>query len=146
MPNLAAEYAVQNSCPIMPPVDEIATTRPLLAHDGQYRAGYVQRPEQVCLDLRAEVVGRDLFEEPGVEVAGVVDEHIDLAEPIHRSLGGGLCIFDAGNVKFDDHQVVVFADGRSDSFRVAPRGDDRVAGCQCRLRNVGPHTPARAGD
>jgi hypothetical protein len=45
-------------------------------------------------------------------------------------LGSGLCIFDAGDIKFDDRQVIVLADRRSDSFRVAPGGDDRVAGCQ----------------
>ena len=60
------------------------------AHDRQHGAGDVQRAEQVGLDLGAEVLGADLLEEPGVEVAGVVDQHVDPAEPVDGGLHGRL--------------------------------------------------------
>ncbi len=52
------------------------------AHDRKGRAGDVDRAEQGGLDLRPEVLGGDLLEEPGVEVARVVDQHVDAAEPV----------------------------------------------------------------
>src|SRR5215217_5063839 len=88
-PNFEAAYAELNSKPTMPAVDEIATTSP--ARYFLSCAGDVQRAEQGGLDLRPEVLRGDLLEEPGVEVARVVDEDVDAPEPLdgrqHRRLG-----------------------------------------------------------
>ena len=66
---------MQNSWPTMPAVEEIVMTQAgaLGAHDRKCRAGDVDRAEQGGLDLRPEVLRADLLEEPGVEVARVVD-------------------------------------------------------------------------
>ena len=52
-------------------------------------AGDVDRAEQGRLDLGAERLGRHLLEEPGLEVAGVVDQHVEPAEPLHGRGDGG---------------------------------------------------------
>ena len=76
----------------MPAVEEIVTTRPerWAAHDRKGGAGDVDRTEQGGLDLRPELLRAELLEEPGVEVAGVVDQHVDPAEPVDGRLDGGL--------------------------------------------------------
>ena len=98
----------------MPAVEEIVDDEPgaLGAHDGQHGAGDVQRAEQVGLDLRPEVLGADLLEEPGVEVAGVVDQHVDAAEPSTAACDGRLGVGGVGDVELDGQQVVVLAQGR----------------------------------
>jgi hypothetical protein len=57
----------------------------LSTHDGEHGARDVHRAEQVGFELCAEVFGGDFFEEPRVEVTGVVDEHVDSTEVIHDS-------------------------------------------------------------
>ena len=106
-PNLEAAYAVQNSWPTMPAVEEIVTTQAgaLGAHDRKDRAGDVHRAEQGGLDLRPEVLGADLLEEPGVEVAGVVDQHVDASEPVDGSLDGRLGVGGVGDVELDGQEV-----------------------------------------
>ena len=48
----------------------------------QRGAGDVDRTEQGGLDLGAERLGGHLLEEPGLEAAGVVDEHVEVAEAL----------------------------------------------------------------
>ena len=104
-PNFEAAYAGQNSWPTMPAVEEIVDdqTGALGTHDGKHRPGDVHRAEQVGLDLRPEVLGADLLEEPGVEVASVIDEHVDASEPIDGSLDGRLGVGGVSNVELDDN-------------------------------------------
>ena len=65
------------------------------AHDGQDGAGDVDRAEQGRLDLRPEVLGADLLEEAGIEVARVVDQDVDAAEPVDGGARGVLGVLDA---------------------------------------------------
>ena len=111
--------------------------RALGAHDGQHGAGDVHRAEQVGLDLCPEVLGGDLLEEPGVEVAGVVDEHVDAAEPLDGGLHGRLGVLGAGDVELDDEQVVGLADRLRPRRRCCgrsrrPRGRRRAPPSRCR--------------
>src|SRR5215218_9718492 len=71
------------------------------AQDRKDGAGDVHRAEQGGLDLGPEVLGADLLEEPGVEVAGVVDQHVDASEPFHASLHGRLGVGAVGDVELD---------------------------------------------
>lgn len=79
------------------------------AHHGQHRPGDVHRAKEVGLDLPAELLRADLLEEAGDEVPGVVHEHIDVAEPLHGSLRGGLSVGGVCHVELDDEQVVSLA-------------------------------------
>ena len=125
--NLAAAYAVQNTCPVMPAVEEIVTTRP---ERWARRTGNTARvtfsgPNRVVSTWARKSVGRDLLEEPGVEVAGVVDQDVDTAKAVdggvHRCLG----LLGAGDVEFDDQQIVLrTAYGLCDRLGTAAGGDD----------------------
>jgi Kef-type K+ transport system membrane component KefB len=120
--------------------------RALGAHDRQHGAGDVDGAEQGGLDLGPEVLGADLLEEPGVEVAGVVDQHVDAAEPFDGSRDGRLGVGGVGDVELDGQEVVVRAERGADPLGVASGGDDGVAGGQGGLGDVDAHAAAGAGD
>ena len=86
----------------------------LLAHHRQHGAGDVHRAEQQRLDLVADLIGAEFLEEAGVEVAGVVDQDVDAAEPRDGGLDRGLRVLGAGDVELHGQQVVVVADRRRD--------------------------------
>jgi hypothetical protein len=72
----------------MPPVDVIVTMCPraLLAHHGQNRARDVHRPDKVRRQLPPDLFRRQLLEEACIEVARVVDQHVDAAQAFDRGL------------------------------------------------------------
>jgi hypothetical protein len=106
----------------------------------------VHRAEQGGLDLGPEVLGADLLEEPGVEVAGVVDQHIDPAEALHCGRDGRLGVGGVGDVELDDQEVVVGAEGSADPLGVAAGGDHGVTGGQGGLDDLDAHAAAGTGD
>jgi ABC-2 type transport system permease protein len=110
------------------------------------RAGDVHRAEQGGLDLRPEVPRGDLLEEPGVEVAGVVDQHVEAAEPLHGSRDGRLGVGGVVDVELDDQQVLVRSKRRADPLGVASGGDHGVTGTKGGLGDVDAHPAPRAGD
>ena len=118
----------------------------LLAHHRQHGAGDVHRAEQQRLDLVADLFGAEFLEEAGVEVARVVDQHVDPAEPRDGGLDRGLGVLGAGDVELHGEQVVVVADRRRDLRGIAAGGDDGVAGGQGGLGDVDAQATARAGD
>ena len=132
----------------MPAVELIETTVPdaLLAHHGQHRARHVHRPDQVRDQLPLDLLGRQLLEEAGVEVAGVVDEHVDAAEALERCPHCRLRGREAGDVELDDQQVVGLAERVTDRLGVAAGRDDRVAGGERGPGDVHAHAAAGAGD
>jgi hypothetical protein len=73
---------------------------------------------------------RQLLEVTRIEIAGVVDQHVDGAEPVDGRLDRRLDLLPAGDVELDDEQVVGLADGLGDGVGVAAGGDDIVAGGQ----------------
>ena len=87
-----------------------------------------------------------LLEEPRVEIAGVVDQDVDAAEPLDGCLDGSLGVGEVGNVELDHQQVVGRAHGRSDSLRAASGRDNSVPRGERRLRYVGSHTARGASD
>src|SRR6266496_1242862 len=120
--------------------------RALGAHDGQHGAGDVHRAEQEDLDLCPEVLRGDLLEEPGIEVACVVDEDVDVAKAVDGCLHRCLGILGVGDVELDNQQVVGLADGLGDSIGVAASCDDRVPGGQSGLGDMYAHSTACAGN
>ena len=104
---------MQNSCPddARGRGDRDDQAGVLGAHDRKDRAGDVHRAEQGGLDLRPEVLRADLLEEPGVEVARVVDQHVDASEPFDGCLDGRLGVGGVGDVELDGQEVVVLAAG-----------------------------------
>ena len=132
----------------MPAVEEIVTTRPdaLAAHHRKGRAGDVDRTEQGGLDLRPELLWGELLEEPGVEVARVVDQHIDPAEPVHARLDGRLGARGVGDVKSYHDEVGVCSEHEGDLLGVTAGGNDCVTGGQGGLGDVDAHAAAGAGD
>jgi len=85
-------------------------------------------PNRVVSICARKSSGLYLLEEPGVEVAGIVDEHVDTAEALDGGLDGGLGVRATGDVELDDEQIVRFADGRGHGVRVAARCDNGIAG------------------
>jgi hypothetical protein len=86
--------------------------------------------------------GLIFFEEAGVEVAGVVDQHIDTPEPVDRGLADSLCSTGVGDVEGHRKQVLLLAQDIRHLLRV-PRGRHHsVAGSQSRLDDVDTHTRA----
>jgi hypothetical protein len=113
-------------------------SRALGAHDRKYRAGDVHRAEQGGLDLGAEVLRADLLEEPGVEVARVVDEDVDPAEALDGRLHGRLGVVRAGDVQLDDQQILGLADGLGHRVGVTAGRDDSIPSGKRRFGDVHP--------
>ena len=118
----------------------------LPAHHGQHRPGHRHRAEQVGLDLRAHLLGRELLEEAGQEAAGVVEQHVDTAEAVDGSGHGVLGAVGVGHVEGGDEQVLVRADGRAHGVGVAAGGHDVVTGGQGRAGELDAHAATGAGD
>ena len=87
-----------------------------------------------------------LFEVALEGCAGVVDEHVDPAEPLHRSVGGRLGFVDIGDVEPDGVKAVRPPEDRCDLVGATSGGDDRVAGCQRRLGECDAHAATGTGD
>ena len=100
IPNFAAAYAVQNSCPVIPAVEEMVTTNPerCMLHDRQHGARDVHRAEQQRLDLIADLLRTEFLEEASEEVACVVYEDVEATELRDGGLDGRLRVLRAGNV------------------------------------------------
>ena len=77
-------------------------------------------PMSVVLELLLHLLGRQLFEEAGVEVAGVVDQDVDVTEAVDGRLDGGLGLARLRDVEAHDEEVVGLAKGLRHRFRVAP--------------------------
>ena len=58
-------------------------------------------PKKIRLDLCPEVTGADLLEESRDEVARIVDQNVNPAEPVDRRLSGGRGIVGIGDVELD---------------------------------------------
>ena len=80
--------------------------RVLTAHDGKDRSSDVHRAEQIRCELLFDLFGRHLFEVALEGRAGVVDDHVDPTEPLHRSISCRLSFVDAGDVELDGEQAV----------------------------------------
>jgi len=61
-------------------------TLSLLAHDREGSLRYPHRPEEVGLELFAQLLLGDLFHHPEVAVARIVDHDIERAEVLRRVL------------------------------------------------------------
>jgi len=118
----------------------------LSAHDRKHGAGYVERAEQRGLYLGPEVLRADLLEEPGIEVARVVDHHVDASEPFDGGLDGRLGVGGVSNVQLHGQQFVAPAHGRGNGVGVTGGSDHRMAGRQCDLGDVDAHATPGAGN
>jgi hypothetical protein len=106
---------------------------------GRTRAGDVHRPDQAGRELPLHLLGGQLLEVAGVEVRGVIDEHVDAAKPFDGSPDSRIGLLLARNVKPDGKQVVGVADRAGDHLGVAAGGHDVVAGGQRGLGEVDAH-------
>ena len=91
-PELRGGVRGQNSPPTMPAVEEIVTTRPArwARMTGRVARVTLTGPNRVVSICGPELLRAELLEEPGVEVPGVVDQHVDPTEPVHGQLDGRL--------------------------------------------------------
>src|SRR5215203_2478964 len=115
------------------------------AHHREGLAGHVDRAEQRGLDLGPELLRAQLLEEAGVEVACVVDQHIDPAEPVDRSRHGRLSVGRVGDVQLDRQEVATLSDRRADPLRVPSGGGHRVTSRQRGLGDVDAQTATSSG-
>jgi len=99
--NFDTAYAEQNAKPTSPAVDEIEIMLPraLLPHDRQDGAGDIHRADEERPQLQVYLLRRQLLEVAGKEVAGIVDQHVDAAEPVDSGPHGRLGIGAAGHVQ-----------------------------------------------
>jgi hypothetical protein len=146
-PDFDAAHAVQNSWPRMPAVDGMVTTRPDVGnHHRQDSTGDVSRAEQGGLDLGSEVLGSDLFQESSIEIARVVDHHVEPTVPAHGSLDRGVGSCGVGDIQSDRRQIVVLAESGGDAFGIPCNANYPVASCGRSLSDVDTHPAARAGE
>ena len=108
-------------------------TRALRAHDGQDRAGDIHRAEEARRQLPFDLLWRQLLEVARLKGPGVVDQHVDAAEPVDRGAHRGLGIGAAGNVQLDDPQVVQITHGLSHDVWVPTSSHHRVGRRRGRL-------------
>ena len=101
------------------------------AHDRKHCTCHVDGTKQICLDSRPEVLGRELLEEPCVEVARVVDEDVDAPEPRDGGRHGRLALLGTCDIELADQQLVRLAEHILHGFAVSAGGDD---GVPCRQR------------
>src|SRR5439155_1417836 len=80
--------------------------------------------------LPLDLLWRQLLEVARVKGTGVVDQHVDAAEPVDRRPHRGLGIGAAGNVQPDNPQVFQITHGLSYSVGVPTGAHHRVAGGQ----------------
>ncbi len=116
----------------------------LLAHYREHGARDVECTEEVDLNLRPELLRANFLEEAGLEAGGVIDQHVDPAEPLDRCLYGRLGIGRAGDVQLDNQQVIGLADGFADYVRIATRGHNGVSGGESGPGDVHTHAAPRA--
>lgn len=76
---------------MMPAAELIVMMWPprLGAHDREDRAGDVQGSKEVRFHLRPELFVADFLEVAGVEVPGVIDEHVNAPETPDGNFHGG---------------------------------------------------------
>ena len=96
----------------------------LFPHRRNDRLGYIDDAEQVCVNLRAEVVDAGVFDRTEISVPGDIRDHVQSAERRDRGFdcvaGGG----EVGHVERDDHRAVAKRCGqRLQPAHVASRGD-----------------------
>ena len=120
--------------------------RALLAHHRQDGAGDVHRADEARRQLPLDLLRRQLLEVARVKAGGVVDQHVDAAEPVdsgpHRRLGIGA----AGDVQLDGQQVVRLSQRLGHALGVPAGRHNRVAGRQGGLGEIDAHATAGAGD
>ena len=119
---------------------------PLPTHHRQHRPGDVHRPDQPGGELVVDLLGGQLLEVAAVEVRGVVDQHVDAPEPLHRRLHGRLGVGRDGDIQPHDQQILGVPDSLPDGLGTAAGGDHGMPRGECRLGEVDPHAPPRTGD
>lgn len=120
--------------------------RPLPAHHRQHRPGDVHRPDQTGGELVVDLRRGQLLEVAAVEVRGVVDQHIDASEPLHRGLHRRLGVGRPGDVQVHDQQILGVPDRCQDSLGTPAGGHHGMTGSERGLREVDSHAPSRTGD
>jgi hypothetical protein len=121
-------------------------TGALLAHHGKYGARDVHRAEQVRADLTFDLLLADLLKKARLEVARVVDEHIDPPEALPRRLDGVLRADGVGDVELHHERLVVSADRSTYILDVAASGHDRVPCGEGGLGELHSHATSGACD
>jgi hypothetical protein len=103
-------------------------------------------PTRFVVSDRSICSGVSSLEEAGIEVAGVVDQHVDAAEPLERRPHRRLRRRETRNVEPGDEQVASLADRFGHGFGVAAGRDGCMAGPERGLRDVDAHAAASASD
>src|SRR6266566_3009875 len=78
--------------------DRDNVTGAVLAHDRQDRAGDIHRADEERPQLPVYLLRRQLLEVAGKEVAGIVDQHVDAAEPVDGGPSRRLGVCPVGDV------------------------------------------------
>jgi hypothetical protein len=119
---------------------------PLLAHHRQHGARDVHRAKQQGVDLLAHLPAAEFLEEAGVEVAGVVDQHVEAPEPCDRCGRRRLGVFEAGDIERETQQALMVAESRRDLPRVPAGRHHGVTGRQRGFGDLDSQAPAGTGD
>jgi hypothetical protein len=112
------------------------------AHDGENRSSDVHWAKHCGLDLRPELLGRNLLKESGIEITRVINKNVDPAEPLDGGANGFLSLTEICNVERNYEELILHSKRGLDSLKVPPCGDDCVPRSQSSLRDVDAHTAA----
>jgi hypothetical protein len=106
------------------------------------RSGHVVDAPEVGLELGAEVVLAARLDRRDVRVPGVVDDDVETAEAGHAGADRGTHGVGVGHVERErQHPVAVPSGERGEMRGLARRGDDEVAGAECRLDESAAEAP-----
>src|SRR5213592_4130964 len=106
----------------------------------------MHRADEERPQLPVDLLRRQLLEVAGKEVAGVVDQHVDAAEPLNGGPSRRLGVCAVGDVQLDDQQVVRLSHSLCYSVGVPTGGHDRVAGGQGGLGDIDAHATPGTGN
>ena len=147
-PNFDAAYAVRNSPPTMPAVEEIVTTSPERWPRMTGRAARVTLtgPNRVVSICARNSSGVSSSKNPALKLPALLTSTSIRPNRSTARLDGGLGAGGVGDVKSYDDEVVVCSEHGGDLLGVAAGGDDGVTGSQGGLGDIDAHAATGAGD
>jgi hypothetical protein len=122
--------------------------RALAAHDREHGAHHVHDAPEVRRELPLDLLGGKLLEVAEQAVAGVVDQHVDAAEPRDGGISGPLHLGLAGDVQPLEQQVVAgdVGEGAAQLLRVPAGRHDPVPRLESGPGNAGTDAAAGSSD
>src|SRR5260221_8258173 len=123
------------------------SARSLASHHRDGRLGQVHDAKEIGLKLGAEVLNGRVLDRGKVPIAGVVDQHMEVAEHVNGQLDGRNRRTLIGDIQRDGaHVVAVTLNQIRELLRMAGGGDQLVTGGEDALSDRPPQPPSASCD